>query len=115
MALIEIRTGLIGSQIKRIDKSGIRAVGGIVNRVAIGVGDASRQRSRGTANRGLKAVVRGIRSILERENFSQPRIWAKSIGQRNDAQQARGRRFSLTRDRQVDGCRIIRCHGDAIR
>src|SRR5215470_7447911 len=71
MAFIEIRTGSILVQVERVDQDRIAAVRGIVERVAVGIRDASREWSTGSSQCELKGVIARVGDILERKNPTQ--------------------------------------------
>src|ERR1700693_1401666 len=63
--LVEIRAGAVKSEVVGIDKSRVAARRGVINGMAVGVGDAKLERAYGFAERSLERVVDGRGSIVQ--------------------------------------------------
>src|SRR5256885_12576394 len=63
MPHVEIRTGPIGGKVVGVDERGVAAVGGIVYRVAVGVGQAQRQIAHVALHSHLQGMIDGICGI----------------------------------------------------
>src|SRR5579863_9179083 len=70
MALVEIRTRLVRTQIKRIDQGGIGSIGGIIDRMAVGIGNTKSQRASASTNGSLQGVVVGVGDVLQGKDLS---------------------------------------------
>src|SRR5579864_5898020 len=68
MPLVKVGTRMIRPQIERIYKSRVGAVGGIIQRVAIGIRHSESERPCHSAKRGLKCVITRVRHILQRKD-----------------------------------------------
>src|SRR5579872_992492 len=80
MALIKIGTGTVCTRIVGIDERAVITVGGVVNRVAIGVSRGQVQLANTLASRNLKSVVNGGRVVLQPSNVVQTVIGPIGIG-----------------------------------
>src|SRR5581483_8980615 len=80
MALIEVRAGTGEVRVVGVDERSIVTIGGIVDRVAVGVGACKVQRTNTTTSGNLQRVVVGVGLILEASDGVQTQEWAIEVG-----------------------------------
>src|SRR5271167_228365 len=82
VALVEVGAGPSGWQVKRIDEAAVAAVGGIIDRMAVGVGHVEFQSADIAANGHLQAVIARGGGLLQAGDATVAGVGAEWISYR---------------------------------
>src|SRR5579862_1402170 len=73
MALVKVRTGAVGGEIKRVDQCGIGPVRGVIDGMAVRVRNSKSERRSGASNGELESIVVRRCDVLQREDSAKTR------------------------------------------